>query len=204
MKKQLVIKRGILGGTSLSIQRRLRDSRFATRYFRGVGLDIGGGSDSLALYAEFFPLIRDLRLWDLEDGDAQLLEGLEDESFEFVYSSHCLEHLVDPTAGLANWFRVLKKGGYLVVTIPDEDLYEQGEFPSTFNPDHKWTFTIYKEKSWCDKSLNVFDALTALQGEKKILKVELLDSGFRTQLPRFDQTLTPVCESGIEFIVQKL
>ncbi len=51
-----------------------------------------------------------------------------------------------------HWLRVLKPGGHLVVTIPEEDLYEQGRFPSTFNLDHKWTFTIHKQKSWSAKS----------------------------------------------------
>ena len=38
------------GVTGISIQRRLADSRFATRYFRGHGIDIGGSPDSLAAY----------------------------------------------------------------------------------------------------------------------------------------------------------
>ncbi len=35
------------------------------------------------------------------------------------------------------------------------------------------------------------------------MKVQLLDSTFRHQLPRMDQTLTPVAESAIEFVVRK-
>jgi hypothetical protein len=42
---------------------------------------------------------------------------------------------------------VLKPGGHLVCLVPDEDLYEQGMFPSTFNDDHKRTLTIAKKKS---------------------------------------------------------
>ena len=90
--------------------------------------------------------------WDLGDGDATFMESVKDETYDFVHSSHCLEHLLDPEKGLRNWFRILKPGGYLVVIVPDEDLYEQGVFPSTFNADHKWTFTISKSGSWSDKS----------------------------------------------------
>lgn len=202
-QKQVTLRPGVGGGTSRSIHRRLADSRFATRYFRGAGIDIGGGEDSLILYAEFFPLMRSIRLWDLEDGDAQKLAGIPDESYDFAYSSHCLEHLENPTDGLDNWLRVVKPGGHLIVDVPDEDLYEQGQFPSTFNSDHKWTFTIAKMQSWSPKSINVMDLLRPLADRVKILKIELLDHGYRRKLPRFDQTLTPAAESSIEFILQK-
>ena len=59
---------------SKSIARRLKDSRYASRYFVGAGVDIGGKPDPLALYREFFPAITDLKTWDIEDGDAQFLQ----------------------------------------------------------------------------------------------------------------------------------
>ncbi|RAU21581.1 SAM-dependent methyltransferase [Paramagnetospirillum kuznetsovii] len=191
------------GGTSKAVLRRLGDSRFSTVYFRGEGIDIGAGGDPLFLYSEQFPLIRKLRVWDQGDGDAQTLTGLADESFDFVHSSHCLEHLVDPAEGLRNWFRVLKPGGHMVLLLPDEDLYEQGVFPSTFNADHKWTFTISKAESWSRRSINVTDILGGLGGAAEILKIELLDAGHRFRLPRFDQTLTPTAECGIEIVLRK-
>lgn len=188
---------------SKSIARRLGDVNFTSRYFVGDGLDLGGKPDPLAIYAELFSRIRSVRTWDWEDGDAQFLESIEDESIDFVHSSHCLEHLVDPHLGLKNWLRVLKPGGHIVVTIPDEDMYEQGVFPSTFNRDHKWTFTVFKEASWSDKSINVVELLKALGPEADIIKIEQLISTYRFNLPRYDQTLSPVAECGIEFVVRK-
>lgn len=188
---------------SKSMMRRLHDSRFATRYFVGEGIDIGAGNDPMSLYREFFPGMRGVRAWDLPDGDAQLLAGVADESLDFVHSSHCLEHMRDPAQALQHWFRVLKPGGHLVCVVPDEDLYEQGQFPSTFNSDHKWTFTLWKASSWCDKSINLFDLLPRLGAAAQPLKVELVDTSFRYQLPRFDQTLTPVGESAIELVLRK-
>lgn len=187
---------------SKSIVRRLHDSNFLNRYFAGNGVDIGGKPDPLSLYLEFFPKLKNVKIWDWEDGDAQFMNSVQDEEFDFVHSSHCLEHLVDPTEGLRNWLRIIKPGGYLVVTVPDEDLYEQGEFPSTFNQDHKHTFTIFKRKSWCPKSINLLDILTQLDSNSRIEKIQLLNSTYRT-LPRYDQTLTPVAECGIEFIIHK-
>lgn len=188
---------------SKSIARRLADSRFARRYFVGAGVDIGGKPDPLSLYQEFFPLMKSVRTWDLEDGDAQLMEGVQDASFDFVHSSHCLEHLVDPRVGLAHWLRVLRPGGHLVVTVPDEDLYEQGIFPSTFNRDHKWTFTTHKHRSWSGRSLNLLDLVAGLGPAADLVKMERLDSTYRHGLPRYDQTLTPVAECGIELIVRR-
>jgi SAM-dependent methyltransferase len=188
---------------SKSIQRRLADSNFLRRYFVGDGLDIGGKPDPLLLYREFFPLMKSVKTWDWEDGDAQFLSGIEADALDFVHSSHCLEHLVDPAEGLRNWFRVLKPGGYLVVSVPDEDLYEQGQFPSTFNRDHKWSFTIFKERSWCERSINLLDMLRALGPDREVVKIEQLSANYRFELPRFDQTLTPVGECGIEMILRK-
>ena len=188
---------------SKSIFRRLADPNFSARYFAGHGIDIGGKPDPLGLYRELFARMLSVRTWDLEDGDAQHLPGLADESFDFVHSSHCLEHLNDPREGLANWLRVTKAGGYLVVTVPDEDLYEQGVFPSTFNRDHKWTFTIAKARSWSPRSLNVLDLVRDLGPAAEPVRIEQLSATYRFNLPRYDQTLTPVGECGIEFVVRK-
>ena len=107
---------------SKSIMRRLRDPNFANRFFVGSGLDIGGAPDPLGLYIELFPRLRGVRTYDKEDGDAQHLEGIEDGSMEFVHSSHCLEHMADPAEALGNWFRSVKEGGHLIVTVPDAGL----------------------------------------------------------------------------------
>jgi predicted SAM-dependent methyltransferase len=189
---------------SKAVTRRLHDSRFATRYFTGNGIDIGAGPDPLAQYVEFFPLMRSCRSWDVEDGDAQFLKSLKDESLDFVHSSHCLEHMRDPREALHHWLRVLKRGGHLVVVIPDEDMYEQGVFPSTFNSDHKWTFTMHKAQSWSEKSINLLQLLAEFGEAAQVLKVEQLDATFRFNAQRFDQTLTPVGESALEFVMRKL
>jgi SAM-dependent methyltransferase len=179
---------------SKSIQRRLHDANFVTKYFRGHGIDIGAGPDPLGQYRELFPLMQSVRGWDIDDGDAELMASL---------SSHCLEHMVNPEIALSNWFRLVKPGGHLVVMVPDEDMYEQGQFPSTFNGDHKWTFTVFKKNSWSDHSRNVMDMLSRLDVAADILKIEQLTSTFRYRLQRMDQTLTPIGECAIEFVVRR-
>ena len=191
--------------TSKAVMRRMHDNRFATRYFIGNGIDIGSGNDPLAQYREFFPGMQSCRDWDLPDGDAQKLESIPDASLDFANSSHCLEHMRDPSEAMTNWLRVIKPGGHLVVVVPDEDLYEQGQWPSTWNDDHKWTFTTCKEDSWSPKSINLVDWLPRWREQSYLLKLELLDATYRfTATERVDQTMTPICESAIEFILRKL
>lgn len=188
---------------SKSVARRLADSRFVRKYLRGHGVDIGGAPDPLILYKEFFPLMESVRTWDLNDGDAQFMAGVADDTFDFVFSSHCIEHLHDPAEGLRNWLRVTRPGGYVIFALPEEDLYEQGIFPSTFNRDHKNTFTMLKSKSWSARSINVLDLVKSAGPAAAVEKIELLDETYRYDFPRFDQTLTPVGESGIEVIIRK-
>lgn len=149
------------------------------------------------------------RTWDIDDGDAELMASISDDSFDFVHSSHCLEHMRNPLVALNNWLRILKPGGHLIAIVPDEDLYEQGVFPSAFNPDHRYSFTIYKQKSWNHRSINLVELLASVEYPIQVLKIELLDATYRyswsspRQKKPVDQTATPIAECAIEFIVRK-
>lgn len=135
---------------------------------RGRVLDIGAGDDPVTPAAVAF---------DLSQGDANHIVAFEPGSFDCVYSSHCLEHMHDPVASLANWWSLVRPGGHLFLVVPDEDLYEQGHFPSRFNSDHKSTFTIAKKRSWSARSFNLLDLCLALPGAQ-VLSVRLNDIGF--------------------------
>jgi SAM-dependent methyltransferase len=186
-----------------SVARRLKDSRFASRYLTGNGIDIGGKPDPLSLHLAVFPNISSVKIWDLEDGDAQYMNGVPGETFDFVYSSHTLEHMQNATEALSNWFRILKPGGHLIISVPDEDLYEQGDFKNKFNKHHKHTFTIHKVNSWSIASVNILDLIASLGDRQQICLINLEDTHYRYDLPRFDQTRAPLTESAIEFVVRK-
>jgi SAM-dependent methyltransferase len=84
-----------------------------------------------------------VRGWDIEDGDAHLMPGIADESYDFVYCSHSLEHMDDPAKALAKWWRILKLGGFLIISVPDRDLFEKKKtLPSRFSTDHKHFFLL--------------------------------------------------------------
>src|SRR3990167_242313 len=113
---------------SKSISRRLHTPGFV-RWFAGDGIDIGAGPDGLHQWRSLFPLMKSVRCWDRDQGDAQKMEGVADASYDFAHSSHCLEHMVDPFEAIRNWWRIIRPGGHLIVLVPDEDLYEQGVWP---------------------------------------------------------------------------
>jgi SAM-dependent methyltransferase len=190
---------------SKAAKRRYNDGDFHSRYFVGHGVDIGGKPDPLGQYREIFPLMQTVRTWDLEDGDAQYLRGVSDNTFDFVHSSHCLEHMHDVIEALRNWVRVLKPGGYLIVTVPEEDMYEQGQWPSRYNSDHKWTFTAAKESSWSPRSINVIDLVKHFAGQLALERLVCHRDFYRESLRQrgIDQTTTPVAECAIEIVWRK-
>jgi len=190
---------------SKSIKRRFNVGLFHSSYFVGNGVDIGGKPDPLEQYIEVFSRLNSVKTWNLEDGDAQYMNGIADGKYDFVCSSHCLEHMVDVQEALKNWIRIVKSDGYLILTVPDEDMYEQGFWPSRYNSDHKWTFTIGKKKSWSPKSINLMELLMDFANEVEVEKIELIRELFREELieSKVDQTMSPVAECSIEIILKK-
>ena len=125
---------------------------------KGRGLDIGAGLD---------PITTDVQTFDKHQGDANRIDEYIDQEFDFVFSSHCLEHMRDPWDALARWWKLVRLDGCLIVIVPDEDLYEQGWWPSLFNHDHKHTFTL-NERSWSPVSINVRKLAESLPGAEII------------------------------------
>lgn len=53
--------------------------------------------------------------------EASNLQCIDDSSYDFVLSSHCIEHLANPLKGLAEWIRILRQDGLLVLVVPHKD-----------------------------------------------------------------------------------
>jgi SAM-dependent methyltransferase len=139
---------------------KIRGEEFTSRYFFGRVIDIGCGRDIVVPQATPF---------DVAQGDAQrMLDYFQPESFDCVHSSHCLEHMRDINSALQQWWALVKPGGYLVIVVPDEDLYEQGTWPSLFNADHKATFCLGKLKSWSPVSYDLEALVRGLPGSEII------------------------------------
>lgn len=189
---------------SKSCKRRFYNGNFISKYFVGNGIDVGCGSDTVGRYYRQFPLIKSVKPFDMEDGDAQYLTRYcQPQSFDFLHSSHSLEHMVDPRVALKQLIECVRIGGYLIITVPDEDMYEHGQWPSQFNHDHKWSFTIHKAKSAMPKSINVLDLIQESSELVTCEKVEIINDFYNPE-DQFDQTMTPNPECSIEIILRRI
>jgi hypothetical protein len=94
-------------------------------------LDIGCGN---------IPVFPHATPFDIENGDANNILSFVKQDFDIVFSSHCLEHMLNPVQSVKDWFSLVRQGGYMVIIVPNELLYEQCYWPSLFNSDHKFSF----------------------------------------------------------------
>jgi ADP-heptose:LPS heptosyltransferase/predicted SAM-dependent methyltransferase len=112
-------------------------------YVRGRGLDLGCGPSKVWPNAIGMDSLKDYNGNKLESvdiiGDCNDLSMFSNNSLDFVFSSHLLEHYypADVPNVLAEWARVIKKGGYMVLYLPSGNLYPKMGTPGA-NPDHKW------------------------------------------------------------------
>ena len=98
------------------------------------------------------------------------------ESFNTVYSSHCLEHIWDYKLSLKEWFRILKTGGEMVLLLPHKFLYEKKEdLPSRYNSDHKRFYTPASLLKEIEDSLK--------PNTYRVILLKDFDSGFDYSIP---------------------
>ncbi len=81
----------------------------ALLYCRGRGLDIGAGK---------WPLDGAIPVDNTKEQNAYKLDNFTDGSLDFVFSSHCLEHLDQWKKALQLWISKLKPGGILFLYLP--------------------------------------------------------------------------------------
>lgn len=82
----------------------------ALEFCRGAGVDVG---------ASAWPLPGAVPIDVKTGGDAMALpRGPHQGAWDFVFSSHCLEHLENPVAALEHWRDRLKPGGVLFLYLP--------------------------------------------------------------------------------------
>ena len=198
-----------MGGTAMALPRWEREHwLYRNRVFVGRVLDIGGTGDSLGRYRASLPEITHLTVLDhntcsFEGLDNMILgdaSTLPNEQWDCVYSSHCLEHIDHPDRALAEWWDVVRPGGYLVTIVPSWYTYEREVWPPRFNTDHRTSWVMHWRLSQPVHSEAALDLHLALPGAT-LIRALTLDAGF---LPGdYDQTADHVCESAFEIIVRK-
>lgn len=187
--------------TSKSHQMRLERGDF-NNYILGNIIDIGCGDDPIS------PTNGIVRKWDKNDGDGMLLASILDESLDCVYSSHCLEHLVNVETSLTNWARVLRCGGHIYFTIPDWVIYEKERWPSRFNGDHKHSFSLTKTRQEVSRENHhhiTNDMLPIIEKLNcKLVSAQLEDNDYDYSKPNIDQTFSGNAMCQICVIIEKL
>ena len=82
----------------------------AKKFCNGKGMDVGPGQ---------WPLEGSIP-WDVDKGHHA--EALPEGPFDYIFSSHCLEHVTNPVAVLEHWKSRLKESGVLFLYLPHPDM----------------------------------------------------------------------------------
>jgi SAM-dependent methyltransferase len=120
----------------------------ASGYCQGTGIDVGAGAYPLG---GAFP-VRDLVHYIYRNGKqarrAEPLPGAAcaydlscfvDESLDYVFSSHCLEHLDRPSEAIALWAEKLKPGGWMFLYLPHPEMALWRPGGAWVHDNHKWS-----------------------------------------------------------------
>jgi len=167
--------------------------------FSGNGIDLGAGNDPLP--------IKDCIPFDQPQGDINKLTNyFQASSFDFIHASQSLEDTVNPKASLEDWGTCLRPGGYIVVTVPDFDLYEKRNWPSRYNAAHRWAWSTWRRAHPGVPLIYVPELLIQLSWSNlHRIKLDLICTNFDWQAPdSVDQTIPEDgAEAFIEFVVRK-
>jgi SAM-dependent methyltransferase len=96
---------------------------------KGKGLDIG---------ASRWPLTGAMPVRNEQGQNAYQLDNITDNSLDYVFSSHCLEHLEQWREALKLWTGKLKSGGILFLYLPHESM-KLWHPEAPWGSHHKWT-----------------------------------------------------------------
>jgi SAM-dependent methyltransferase len=129
----------------------------AAQYCQGVGLDIGAGAFP---FRDAFA-VRDLVTYFYANGkqckrpaplltapNANNLKCFIDQSMDYIFSSHCLEHLEKPFEAIQEWLLKLKHNGILFLYLPHPDMRLWRAGSPWVKAAHKWIPTYEILADW--------------------------------------------------------
>lgn len=101
----------------------------ALKYCQGGGIDVGAGR---------FPFSNAISIQNDKNQNAYALPEIENESLDYVYSSHCLEHLTYPWDAVKLWISKLRTGGVIFLYLPHPDMKLWRPGAPWVGDQHKW------------------------------------------------------------------
>ena len=151
---------------------KVRDLPQVMQYINGRVADICCGHDKILPDAIGIDG-RDLPGVDIVTDDLVTLwavDKLGSETCDTLFSSHYLEHSHEPSYLITCWLNCLKKGGHLVIYMPDKAHYNNHD-----NPEHlfNWSyedFLFFFKRTFCGEGKD-------FRGNHLDKLLELVDSG---------------------------
>ena len=52
--------------------------------------------------------------------DAVNISNVKNDSYDFCFSSHSLEHIANPLKAINEWLRIIKTSGYIIIIVPEK------------------------------------------------------------------------------------
>lgn len=167
--------------------------REASKYITGRVLDIGAGE--VDRYSHHFSFKEYVRM-DIVSRDGVDIVGsadaipLPDESFDAVVCTQVFEHLEHPEESATEIFRVLKSGGFLLVTAPQ--MNELHEEPYDFFRYTKYgLMSLFESKGFKVIELNQRGGFFSTMAQMKIRYV--IDRFSLYKHPMMGKFFAPLC-----------
>ncbi len=145
----------------------------------------------------------------LQYGDAMAMT-FEDDSFDFIYCYHALEHIPDPVTALAEMGRVLSPGGGFWIGTPNRlrALGYMGSKTATFSEKVRWNYIDWKARL-SGKFRNEFGAHAGYSSEEleSLLSAvfpivtNVTDTYFSTIYSRHPTFISMVSLSGLSRVI---
>jgi len=126
----------------------------AEKYCLGKGVDVGASN---------WPISGSRVIENKKEENAYIIKE-QDNSLDFVFSSHCLEHLDKWQDALKEWYRVLKHEGVLVLYLPH---------PSC----EMWLPEVNKYHKWSPEP-KVIEEFLSKELKMKIKEISYLPDGY--------------------------
>ena len=53
-------------------------------------------------------------------GNSVNISNVDNKTYDFVFGSHCLEHIANPLKAIYEWLRIVKDGGFIIMILPEK------------------------------------------------------------------------------------
>jgi ubiquinone/menaquinone biosynthesis C-methylase UbiE len=54
--------------------------------------------------------------------DAVNIDSVNDSTYDYLFASHCLEHIANPLKALKEWLRITKPDGHIILVLPEKSV----------------------------------------------------------------------------------